>query len=81
MPLIPALGRQRQVDFGVASQPGSQSEFQDSQGYTEKSCLKKIVIIILEDSIRYKHFTYSFTKQVLMEGYYMVGSFNSGRLI
>ena len=27
MPLIPALGRQR---------PGLQSEFQDSQGYTEK---------------------------------------------
>jgi hypothetical protein len=34
-PLIPALGRQRQ-----ASQPGLQSEFQDSQGYTEKPCLK-----------------------------------------
>jgi hypothetical protein len=30
-PLIPALGRQRQV----------QSEFQDSQGYTEKPCLEK----------------------------------------
>jgi hypothetical protein len=38
MPLIPALGRQRQVDQG---QPGLQSKFQDSQGYTEKPCLKK----------------------------------------
>jgi hypothetical protein len=35
-PLIPALGRQRQVDFWVRGQPGLQSEFQDSQGYTEK---------------------------------------------
>jgi hypothetical protein len=41
MPLIPALGRQRQVDFWVRSQPGLQSKFQDSQGYTEKSCLEK----------------------------------------
>jgi hypothetical protein len=40
-PLIPALGRQRQLDFWVRSQPGLQSEFQDSQGYTEKPCLKK----------------------------------------
>jgi hypothetical protein len=40
-PLIPALGRQRQVDFWVWGQPGLQSEFQDSQGYTEKPCLKK----------------------------------------
>jgi hypothetical protein len=39
-PLIPALGRQRQADFWVRSQPGLQSEFQDSQGYTEKPCLK-----------------------------------------
>jgi hypothetical protein len=29
-PLIPALGRQRQVDFWVRGQPGLQSEFQDS---------------------------------------------------
>jgi hypothetical protein len=35
-PLIPALGRQRQVDLWVQGQPGLQSEFQDSQGYTEK---------------------------------------------
>jgi hypothetical protein len=40
MPLIPALGRQRQVDFWVRGQPGLQSEFQDNQGYTEKPCLK-----------------------------------------
>ena len=41
MPLIPALGRQRQADFCVQGQPGLQSEFQNSQGYTEKPCLKK----------------------------------------
>jgi hypothetical protein len=41
MPLIPALGKQRQVDFWVWGQPGLQSEFQDSQGYTEKPCLKQ----------------------------------------
>jgi hypothetical protein len=41
MPLISALGRQRQVDFWIRGQPGVQSEFQDSQGYTEKPCLKK----------------------------------------
>jgi hypothetical protein len=35
-----ALGRQRQVDFWVRGQPGLQSEVQDSQGYTEKPCLK-----------------------------------------
>jgi hypothetical protein len=40
-PLIPALGRQRQVDFCVRGQPGLQSEFQDSQGYTEKPCPEK----------------------------------------
>jgi hypothetical protein len=41
MPLIPALGRQRQTDLWVRGQPGLQSEFQDSQGYTEKPCLEK----------------------------------------
>jgi hypothetical protein len=42
MPLIPALGRQRQVDFWVRGQFGLQSEFlQDSQGYTEKPYLEK----------------------------------------
>jgi hypothetical protein len=40
-PSILALGRQRQADFWVPGQPGLQSEFQDSQGYTEKPCLKK----------------------------------------
>jgi hypothetical protein len=40
-PLIPALGRQRQGDSGVRGQPGLQSEFQDSQGYTQKPCLEK----------------------------------------
>jgi hypothetical protein len=40
-PLIPALRRQRQADFWVRGQPGLQSEFQDSQGYTEKPCLEK----------------------------------------
>jgi hypothetical protein len=39
--LIPALVRQRQADFWVQGQPGLQSESQDSQGYTEKPCLKK----------------------------------------
>jgi hypothetical protein len=39
-PLIPALGKQRQVDLLVLSQPGLHSEFQDSQGYTEKPCLQ-----------------------------------------
>jgi hypothetical protein len=38
--VIPALGRQRQVDFWVQGQPGLQSVFQDSQDYTEKPCLK-----------------------------------------
>jgi hypothetical protein len=40
-PLIPPLGRQRQADFWVRGQPGLWSEFQESQGYTEKPCLKK----------------------------------------
>jgi hypothetical protein len=41
-PLNPALGRQKQVDFyRVRGQPGLQSEFQDSQGCTEKPCLEK----------------------------------------
>ena len=41
MPLIPALERQRQVEFCVRGQPGLRGEFQDSQGYTAKPCLKK----------------------------------------
>jgi hypothetical protein len=31
---------ERQADFWVRGQPGLQSEFQDSQGYTEKPCLE-----------------------------------------
>jgi hypothetical protein len=38
MPLIPALRGRR---ISVRDQLGLQSEFQDSQGYTEKPCLKK----------------------------------------
>jgi hypothetical protein len=41
MPLILALGRQRQVDFWIPDQPGLQSEFQENQGYIEKPCLRK----------------------------------------
>jgi hypothetical protein len=41
MPLLPALGRQRQADFWVRGQPGLQSEFQDSQDYTEKPYFEK----------------------------------------
>ena len=40
-PLIPALRCQRQADFWVWGEPGLQSEFLDSQGYTEKPCLEK----------------------------------------
>ena len=40
-PLILALGRQRQVNLLAQGQPGLQSEFLDSQGYKEKSCLEK----------------------------------------
>jgi hypothetical protein len=42
IPLIQvlALGRQRQAGFWVRGQPGLQSEFQDSQSYTEKPCLE-----------------------------------------
>jgi hypothetical protein len=42
------LGRQRQADFWVRGQPGLQSEFQDSQGYTEKPCLKKKIFFFLD---------------------------------
>jgi hypothetical protein len=41
MPLIPAFGSQRQADFRVQGEPDLHSEFQDSQDYTEKPCLKK----------------------------------------
>jgi hypothetical protein len=39
VPLIPALGWKSQVDLWVQGQPVFQSEFQNSQGYTEKSYL------------------------------------------
>jgi hypothetical protein len=41
MPLILVLEGQRQANFRVRGQPGLQSEFQDSQSYTEKLCLEK----------------------------------------
>lgn len=41
IPLIPVLRRKRQVDLRVWGQPGLYSKLQDSQGYREKSCLKK----------------------------------------
>ena len=40
MPIIPAPRKQKQVDFWFWVQPGLQSEFQDSQSYTEKPCLE-----------------------------------------
>jgi hypothetical protein len=43
MPLIPALRRQSQADFGVRGQPGLQGEFQDNQGYTEKTNKQKLL--------------------------------------
>jgi hypothetical protein len=36
----PALGKQRQANFWVRGQPDLQSEFQYSQGCTEKPCLE-----------------------------------------
>jgi hypothetical protein len=38
MPFILILG---EAGFWVRGQPGLQSEFQDSQDYTEKLCLEK----------------------------------------
>jgi hypothetical protein len=37
----PSTREAEQADFWVRGQPGLQSEFQDSQGYTEKPCLEK----------------------------------------
>jgi hypothetical protein len=39
--LIPALVRQGLAGLWVQGQPGLQSKFQDSQGYTEKFCFEK----------------------------------------
>ena len=41
MPLFITQGKKRQVDLWVWDQPGLQSKFQHSQGYTEKPCLEK----------------------------------------
>jgi hypothetical protein len=55
-PLILALGRQRQADFWVGGQSGLQSEFQDSQGYTEKPRLKnKNKTTTKKKTIHYSH--------------------------
>jgi hypothetical protein len=40
-PLIPALRRQRQANLEFEASLVYRVEFQDSQGYTEKPCLKK----------------------------------------
>jgi hypothetical protein len=61
-PNIPALGRQRQADFWVRGQPGLQSEFQDSQGYTEKPCLEKTE----KKKINSQKITKFFTKSLLV---------------
>ena len=37
----PSTWEAEAVDFWVRGQPGLQSEFQDSKGYTEKTCLEK----------------------------------------
>jgi hypothetical protein len=41
MPLIPALGRPRQADFWVRSQPDLQSEFQDRARATQRNPVLK----------------------------------------
>jgi hypothetical protein len=41
MPLIPALGRQRQADFWVQDQPGLQNEFRTAKAAQRNSVLKK----------------------------------------
>jgi hypothetical protein len=58
-PLIQALGRQRQADFWVRGQPGLQSEFQDSQSYTEKPCLEKT-----------KNKNKNKKKKIILDGYF-----------
>jgi hypothetical protein len=46
---------QRQADFWVRGQPSLQSEFQDSQGYTKKSCLWKKITEYMHNSLYSKH--------------------------
>jgi len=41
MPLILALGAKAGGSLRIGGQSGLQNEFQDSQGYTGKPCLKK----------------------------------------
>ena len=41
MPLIPALGRQRQADVFSVKRPAWSPEFQDSQGYRESLSQKQ----------------------------------------
>jgi hypothetical protein len=60
-PLIPALGRQRQADFWVWGQPGLQSEFQDSQGHTEKPCLEKKECLV----VNIRHFLPPYSLSIL----------------
>lgn len=50
MPLIPAVARQRQVDLCEIDAYSINKEFQDSQSYVERPCLKqnKIEFIVLE---------------------------------
>lgn len=40
-PSIPAFRRHWEANLCVKGQPELQNEFQDSQGYTERSCLRK----------------------------------------
>jgi hypothetical protein len=40
MPLIAALGKQRQAEISVRDKPCVQSGFQDIQGYIEKACIE-----------------------------------------
>jgi hypothetical protein len=43
------------VDFRIRGQSGLQSEFLDSQGYTEKPCLEKIKEKIKEERKKHKN--------------------------
>jgi hypothetical protein len=46
VPLVSVLRRQRQMNLYIQGQPGLQSEFQDSQGYTENPFIKKPKFLI-----------------------------------
>jgi hypothetical protein len=77
MPLIPALGRQRQADFWVLGQPGLQSEFQDSQGYKEKPCLKKTKLLWISDYTEWSKFRD--TGNCELQGTVVSGTFLCGK--